>query len=112
MAEAARWARTEETEMKVRKRVGHSRDAWDERKREYLAAVSARIGIDIALEGRRSSRRARAGASRIAITGSREVREGLWWLGLDESELDDPNLCGVVLLCESGARLLDFCLPA
>lgn len=98
--------------MRTGKRAGHSRKTWDDVKRRYLADLTARTGLEIELDARRSARWAQVEGESIAITASREVRDGLWWLALDERALKGRPVRGALFLCESGDEILDFGLPA
>lgn len=82
--------------------------AWDEAKRRYL--LSLRPG-DWNLEGR-GSRWASGPAGTLAILAASEARAHRWWLGLNETEFRSRRAVGLVLLCASHAKVLDFGLSA
>ena len=91
------------------KRSAGSREALGRIKRRYLEQASRKTGVSITLEHSRSSSRwARTGDRWIAITASKKLPQGGWWLGLDWPKVEKRQIVGAILLCESGKEVLDF----
>ena len=85
------------------------RETFDRIKRRYLEEASRKTGVSIVLEPSRSSSRwARTGDGWVAITASKKLPQGVWWLGLDWPKVEKRKPLGAILLCEEAEGVLDF----
>ncbi len=90
--------------------MGSRADRWDQPKRTYLERVREETGVALELEGR-GARWASGAAGTIGLMASASRDGERWWLGLDENEFQKRHPLGLVLLCQSQDRLLDFGFP-
>lgn len=87
-------------------------DVWHQRKEGLLAELKRSTGLEFVLGKRSGSRVAKGPKGTLYLPAAGERQPGRWWLGLNERVfLADEQARGVVLLCETNSKLLDFWLP-